>query len=209
VTLLRAALVCLIGGTLGARGGPLGWSVPGLVALALALDGADGWLARRLRATSRFGARFDLEVDALFLLVLALLAWQAEQVGAWVIAIGLLRYAFVAAGWLWPVLRADLPPSLRRKAVCVLQGAALLACLLPPVAADLAAALAAAALAALALSFAIDVAWLIRRARPGGRGTLDRRRHRGIFQRKREVFRRRAWDLPAVARAPTSRGGPP
>lgn len=166
VTLLRAALVCLIGGTLVAGAGRLSWSVAGLVAAALMLDGIDGWLARRLRAATAFGARFDLEIDALLLLVLALLAWRAEQVGAWVLAIGLMRYAFVAAGWLWPALRADLPPSVRRKVVCVLQGGALLACLLPPVPAGLAAALAAGALAALTLSFALDVASLVRRVPP-------------------------------------------
>ena len=36
-------------------------------------------------------------------------------------ALGLMRYAFVAAGWRWPALARPLPPSLRRKAVCVLQ----------------------------------------------------------------------------------------
>ena len=34
---------------------------------------------------------------------------------------GLLRYAFVAAGWLWPWLRAPLPPSRRRQTICVVQ----------------------------------------------------------------------------------------
>ena len=34
-----------------------------LVAAALSLDAVDGWLARRCGVASRFGARFDLEVD--------------------------------------------------------------------------------------------------------------------------------------------------
>ena len=62
------------------------------------LDGVDGWLARRHRIASAFGARFDMEIDALLILALSVLAWRHEKAGAWVVASGLLRYAFVAAG---------------------------------------------------------------------------------------------------------------
>src|SRR5687767_10530067 len=65
VTLLRSGLVCLVGGALLASGQALGWTLAGLIAVALALDAVDGWLARRLQLVSSFGARFDLEVDAL------------------------------------------------------------------------------------------------------------------------------------------------
>jgi hypothetical protein len=82
-----------------------------------------------------------------------------------VLAIALPRYAFVAAGVVVPALRRDLPPSLRRKAVCVLQMAVLAALLAPPVTPRLAVALAVSALAALVWSFARDVAWLLRRRR--------------------------------------------
>lgn len=124
VTLLRAGLVCLVGGALLASGGApaMGWSLATLIAIALSLDLVDGWLARRLRLVSDFGARFDLEIDALLLLILALLVWQAGQVGPWVLAIGLLRYAFVLAGWWLPWLRQPLPPSRRRQQICALQG---------------------------------------------------------------------------------------
>ena len=37
---------------------------------------------------SAFGARFDMETDALLLLVLAALAWQFDKAGAWVLASG-------------------------------------------------------------------------------------------------------------------------
>ena len=40
------------------------------------LDGVDGRLARKYGASSRFGARFDMEVDAVLICVLALLAWR-------------------------------------------------------------------------------------------------------------------------------------
>jgi phosphatidylglycerophosphate synthase len=164
VTLLRAGLVCLAGGALLASGQAPGisWSLAGLIAAALGLDALDGWLARRLGLMSAFGARFDLEIDALLLLILALLVWQAGRVDAWVLAIGLTRYGFVMAGRIRPWLRAPLPPSRRRKAICVQQGVTLLICLLPPVSATLAGAAAALALSSLTLSFALDVHWLAR-----------------------------------------------
>jgi phosphatidylglycerophosphate synthase len=164
VTLLRAGLVCLAGGALLA-GGPTaspGWSLAALVATALSLDAVDGLLARRLGLASRFGARFDLEVDAFLILVLALLVWQTGKVGPWALAIGLLRYLFVVAGWLWPALRRPLPPSRRRQAVCVQQGVTLVLCLLPPVGAVAASLLAGLALAALLASFAADIIYMAR-----------------------------------------------
>lgn len=166
VTLLRSGLVCLIAGGLVASGG-MTWSLALVGALALALDGVDGLIARRRGLSSRFGARFDLEVDALLLLILAVLVWQTGKVGAWILAIGLLRYVFVLGGLLWRRLREPLPPSHRRKAICVLQGVALLACLLPPMPPPFAAGLAGFALALLVSSFAIDLRALLRpRPRP-------------------------------------------
>jgi phosphatidylglycerophosphate synthase len=172
VTLLRSGLVCLVGGALLASGQALGWTLAGLIAVALALDAVDGWLARRLQLVSSFGARFDVEVDALLLLILALLVWQAGRVDAWVLAIGLLRYGFVLAGRVQPWLGAPLPPSRRRKIVCAQQGVTLMLCLLPPIAPALAGVLAATALAALVLSFAADVRWLARRAGRAAGGAL-------------------------------------
>jgi phosphatidylglycerophosphate synthase len=162
VTLLRAGLVCLVSGALLARPPSLqGWSLAALVAAALSLDAVDGWLARRFGVASRFGARFDLEIDALLILILAVLVWQTGRVGPWVLAIGLLRYAFVLAGWLLPCLRRPLPPSRRRQAVCVQQGVTLLLCLLPPVGTTLASVGAGVALAALLASFAVDIIYLV------------------------------------------------
>jgi phosphatidylglycerophosphate synthase len=110
---------------------------------------------------SAFGARFDVEVDALFLLILALLVWQSGKVDAWILTIGLMRYAFVLASSLYPLLRRPLPESRRRKAVCVMQGVALFICLLPPIAPLTASMVAVIALAGLVASFATDVRWLL------------------------------------------------
>lgn len=164
VTLVRAGLVCLAGGAVLAGGppSPLAWSLVTVVAAALSLDAVDGWLARRFGLSSGFGARFDLEIDALLILILALLVWQSGRVGPWVLVIGLMRYAFVAAGWLLPGLRRPLPPSRRRQTVCVQQGVTLLLCLLPPVGGLLASVAAGAALLALLASFAVDLIYLVR-----------------------------------------------
>lgn len=170
VTLLRAGLVCLAGGALLA-GGPSsvsGWSLAALVAAALSLDAVDGWLARRFRLTSEFGARFDLEIDALLILILALLVWQTGRVGPWVLGIGLMRYFFVLASWFLPTLRRSLPPSRRRQAVCVQQGISLLLCLLPPVGATVASLSAGLALLTLLASFAADIICLVRVRRAVG-----------------------------------------
>jgi phosphatidylglycerophosphate synthase len=180
VTLLRSALACLIGSALLAGGqAPFeSWSLSALAAAALVLDALDGRLARRLGLVSRFGARFDMEVDALLILILALLVWQSDRVDAWVLASGLMRYGFVLAGRPCAWLRRPLPPSRRRQAVCAAQGTVLLVCLLPPVAPWLAGLAAGVALAALAGSFAADVRWLwlARRSPVGGlpAGALDR-----------------------------------
>ena len=182
VTLLRAGLVCLIGGALLAGPSFLGWSLAALVAATLSLDAVDGWLARRCGVASPFGARFDLEVDSLLILILAVLVWQSGRVGAWVLAIGLARYAFVLAGWLVPFLRAPLPPSRRRQAICVQQGITLLLCLLPPVGATAPSVGAGLALTGLLASFAADIIYLVRtRVRSAASGAVARDPDRAIL----------------------------
>jgi phosphatidylglycerophosphate synthase len=101
-------------------------AVPVLVALtavALVLDAVDGWLARRTETASALGARFDMEVDAFLILVLSV--YVARSAGAWVLAIGVARYAFVVAGWLVPWLRGSPPPRYWCKVVAATQGVVL------------------------------------------------------------------------------------
>lgn len=168
ITLGRSALIAVLAGHAieppDARDAAW-WIAAALAGTALLLDGVDGWVARRRRAASAFGARFDMEVDALAALVLSCVLWQAGKAGPWILLIGALRYLFVLAGWAFDALRRPLPPSQRRRAVCALQGALLVACFIPlwPVAVP--PVLAALALALTSLSFLIDTAWLIRRRR--------------------------------------------
>jgi phosphatidylglycerophosphate synthase len=105
---------------------------------------------------SAFGARFDMEVDALLIQVLAILVWLYGKAGPWVIASGLLRYAFVAAGAVWPWMRRPLASTIRGKAICVVQIAGLLLALLPWIGSPMSDAIAGASLAALAYSFLVD-----------------------------------------------------
>ncbi|MBA2946480.1 CDP-alcohol phosphatidyltransferase family protein [Streptomyces himalayensis] len=129
-----------------------------LTAVALILDAVDGKVARRTGTATPLGARFDMEVDAFLILVLSV--YVAMSLGAWVLLIGAMRYAFVAAAWVLPWLRGQLPPSTARKAVAALQGIVLLvagAGILPP-GPEFAVVLA--ALTLLTWSFARDIRWL-------------------------------------------------
>ena len=162
VTGARALLVALLAAVaLEPTGHALGWWLVATAALAAALDLADGWLARSTQLASAFGARFDMEVDALLILVLSVLVWRAGLTGPWVLASGLMRYAFAAAALALPWMHRALPPSRRRQTICVVQIGALIATLAPIVPPLVALALAAASLALLTWSFAVDVAWLV------------------------------------------------
>jgi len=68
-----------------------------LVVVFIGLDALDGYIARRSSITSEFGARFDMETDALLVLVMGLKLVELARLGAWMILPGLLRYAYVAA----------------------------------------------------------------------------------------------------------------
>jgi phosphatidylglycerophosphate synthase len=164
VTLGRLALVALLAAGIGeAQAGTeaVAWGTVAVATAAALLDAVDGPLARGHGQASAFGARFDMECDALTVLVLSLLVVQFDKAGAWIVAAGLMRYAFVLAAWRWHRLERPLPASLRRKAVCVVQITCLIVCLGPVVAVGWSTLIAAASLAMLAGSFALDVAWLL------------------------------------------------
>jgi phosphatidylglycerophosphate synthase len=161
VTGFRAVLTALLAGALVAIPSERGaWLLVVLSVAAVSLDGFDGYFARRSGMSSTFGARFDMEVDALLILVLSALVWRFGKAGAWVIASGLMRYAFVAAAWVWPWFDRALPPSRRRQTVCVIQIVGLICALGPPFAPPLSDVIAAISLAVLTWSFWVDVRWL-------------------------------------------------
>jgi phosphatidylglycerophosphate synthase len=180
VTTVRSTLVGMITGLVVASlASPI--PVPLLVALAapaLLLDAVDGWVARRTQSASELGARYDMEVDAFLLLVLSV--FVAQSMGVWVLAIGLMRYAFVAAGWVVPWLRGQLPFRYWRKVVTAVQGVALTIAatgLLPSLLPGLDILLVLAALGLLVESFGRDVIWLAVRRTAAASGLAGRATH--------------------------------
>jgi len=164
-TTARAVLAALVVSFLGESSVPaLAASTAVVAGVATGLDGVDGWLARRSRMASEFGARFDMEIDALLVLALATIVWQHGKAGPWVLFIGLVRYLFVVGGWLWPWLRRPLPSSRRRQTICVIQYAGLGLAIAPVVTMPFSSLAAAVALAALGYSFWVDIVWLWRNA---------------------------------------------
>ncbi|WP_018587248.1 CDP-alcohol phosphatidyltransferase family protein [Salinispora arenicola] len=127
VTLTRAVLVGAV--TALVADGLTGRPVPvelltALTTVALSLDAVDGYVARRTGTASTLGARFDMEVDSVLVAVLSL--HVAPMVGHWVLILGAMRYAYLAAGWVLPWLRGPLPPRYWRKVVAAALGVVLL-----------------------------------------------------------------------------------
>ncbi len=173
VTLVRLVLTCLFAGLVVevlATGlqisDGLAWFFLAIAVLALVLDGFDGYFARRQNLASRFGSRFDMETDALQILLLSIAALALGKAGTWVLIGGVLRYIYVAASWVWPVLNQPLRPSWRRKIISVVQGGVLTGLLAPIITPPFSTIVAALALIVLVYSFAQDVVWIMRGPMP-------------------------------------------
>jgi phosphatidylglycerophosphate synthase len=171
ITLVRAVLVCGVAGLVAdvLAGGGSRTATVTVAAAALALDGVDGLVARHTGTASELGARFDMEIDAFLILLLS--AYAALDLGAWVLAIGLMRYVYVVAGWLWPWLRTPVPPRYWCKVVAAIQGIVLAAVVGDVLPRAFVAAAVVVALALLTESFGRDVCrqWRqqVRGAQPG------------------------------------------
>ncbi|GAA1477302.1 CDP-alcohol phosphatidyltransferase family protein [Nocardioides aestuarii] len=161
VTIARGTLTCAAAGLVVA--GPHPALLP-LCVLALALDAVDGPVARRTGTSSAFGRRFDGEADAFLMLVLS--AAVAVHGHAWVVVLGLLRYAFGAAGRALPWLRRPLPVRWWRKVATGVSGTVLVVALAEVLPGPATTALLLVALALLGESFGRDVLWLWRRRTP-------------------------------------------
>jgi phosphatidylglycerophosphate synthase len=163
VTIVRGALVALLAALLGEHiSRAIATVVVVVASAAMLLDGVDGWLARRSGTASAFGARLDMETDALFVAVLALLVWQFGKAGSWVLLSGLMRYLFGAVVAFIPRLQRPVPSTNRGKTIAVLQMIALIVALAPGCGRPASAWVAAVGLLGLVLSFALDVVWLLR-----------------------------------------------
>lgn len=137
-----------------------------LASVCLVLDGVDGRLARSRGEVSDFGARFDMETDALLLLSMSLVVPLLGIAGWWVVAIAGLRYSYLVASWFVPSLRIPLTDKVaRRKTIAVVGQLSLVVA----VAVDLVrpgwppAIVLLVGLACLIWSFAVDIDWQLRR----------------------------------------------
>jgi phosphatidylglycerophosphate synthase len=164
ITGFRAGLTALVAAALVEveRLGPggdetLAWALVSVAIIALVLDGVDGFAARAQGTGSDFGERFDMEVDALMILVLSLLAYASGKAGFFVILLGAMRYLYLAIHAMLPRLSKRLKPSALRKAVCVIQIAALCTVMTPVVEPPFSHAVALAALLLLSASFGRDL----------------------------------------------------
>lgn len=160
ITLARATLVgCLVALVAEPAAAPVVPLVT-LATAALVMDAVDGWVARAAKQASPLGARFDLEVDAFLILVLSVEV--AGRLGGWVLAIGSMRYAFVAAGAALPWLRRQPPPRRSSKIVAATQGVVLVVAAAGVLPVGLTTFAVLLALAVLTWSFARDIGWLHR-----------------------------------------------
>ena len=145
---------------------PPGLSWPAVIvgSLALALDGLDGFVARRTQVTEA-GAGFDETVDALFILILAFAL--VPMWGWWTALPGLYYYVFRLITAFCPQWQQRLPFSQMRKVVAAAQGILLITAASPLAQAHewIGFGAAGLALAALTWSFGRDIIWLERHAR--------------------------------------------
>lgn len=105
-----------------------------------------------------------METDALLGAILTLVLMVNGPLGAAVLILGFSRYIFVLAGFIWPALQGSLPYSFRRKAICVVQIAALVILVFPLTPSAIMMPVAVFGGAALLYSFAVDTVYLMRRS---------------------------------------------
>lgn len=91
ITLVRLVLVAALGLAFARVPRP---AFVAAVLLVFVLDLADGRVARARGESSDFGATFDMETDALAIMMLSLLLWQHRLAAAWVLVAGLWRYVY-------------------------------------------------------------------------------------------------------------------
>jgi phosphatidylglycerophosphate synthase len=96
VTAARMVLLCSVMACVPERGS---W-VAAAAFTMFALDGLDGWLAKKLGEASTFGAHFDMETDSHAVLLLDLLLIIHGGYGVWVLVAGAARYVYVLARFL-------------------------------------------------------------------------------------------------------------
>lgn len=65
-----------------------------VLSIAVMMDVFDGYIARRTNSQSAFGALFDMEVDAFYVLAMGLYFWLTTDFGLWLLIPGCIRYVY-------------------------------------------------------------------------------------------------------------------
>ena len=97
ITVLRGLLLAILAGMACAAEATVGMGPALVFALGALLDGADGWMARRMGQVSRLGASLDNRYDALALLLGSATAVRFGGAPWWYLGVGLVYYAFYGA----------------------------------------------------------------------------------------------------------------
>ncbi len=109
-----------------------GVTIAYIAAFALILDGVDGFLARKLKTASNFGATLDGESDAFFVLLFSVIVYALDYVDAWIMWVGMLRYIYVLVCYLvWQDVLDEPVSYLRKTIAVVIMGVILTPFLLP------------------------------------------------------------------------------
>jgi len=99
-----------------------------LFIINILLDITDGIVARKCKTESDFGLYFDMELDAFYVCLAALILYLEALVGSWVIIIGLLRYLYT---FIFILLDVELISEPKQKFASLVAGS-LFWCLLLP-----------------------------------------------------------------------------
>lgn len=70
------------------------WTIFTLALVIVALDGVDGYLARRFNTVSQFGSYLDMETDAFYVMSMATILFHLNVFGLWILGTGLIRYLY-------------------------------------------------------------------------------------------------------------------
>ncbi len=107
-------------------------TIASVAVFALLLDGLDGFLARKFKTASNFGATLDGESDAFFVLLFSLVIYSLDYVGGWILYVGMLRYIYVLICYLvWQDVLDESVSYLRKTIAVVVMGAILTPFALP------------------------------------------------------------------------------
>lgn len=158
ITLLRLALIAALLAAFLETAPTLEFIL--VATIALLLDRLDGWFARRENLASQFGARFDIEVDSAFALILALTSWASGATGPLILLLAVPRYLFVGFAQVLPWLKKPTPSRLSGKLIGLFQTAALIVLNIPGLESWLVLAISLAVAVALLWSFGRDIVYL-------------------------------------------------